>query len=93
EVPEEHELAEDPGSASPSQAVPDSEEAARKKARLEEEMEHLPEPDRTIIRRGLHGKNEREIACELGLSYDLVRQRRHRALARLKEALRGEFAA
>jgi len=83
----------DPGQPVPSNAVPEADLWARRRERFRQEVERLPEPDRSILEALRSGRKLTQIATELGLPYDVVRQRSCRGMHRLEELLRDEFAA
>jgi DNA-directed RNA polymerase specialized sigma24 family protein len=83
----------DPAQPNPSRTVPETHLWAGRLDRFRQELERLPEPDRSILRGLRDGKKLILIAADLGLDYDQVRQRSCRCIRRLRELLRDEFAA
>lgn len=83
----------DPAQPIPSRVVPEADLWTRRLERFRQEIDRMPEPDRSILRGLRDGKKLIAIARELGLSHDQVRQRSCRAMRRLEELLRDEFAA
>ena len=92
-VRQEHKIAVDPSGPSPLRLLSSCEEEERKKVRLREEVERLPDLDRRVLQGFLAGEPDPRIAAQLGLSPEGVRQRRHRALLHLRAILAEEFAA
>jgi DNA-directed RNA polymerase specialized sigma24 family protein len=83
----------DPAQPIPSRVVPEADLWARRLVRFRQEIERMPEPDRSILRGLRDGKKLIAIATELGLPYDQVRQRSCRGMRHLEELLRDESAA
>src|SRR5262249_52937775 len=65
-------------------------EAAEQRALLREAIEELDEPSRRLWDALTAGQTLRDIAAELGISYDVVRRRRSRLIAVLALRVRGE---
>ena len=64
----------------PARWVPEYEEHVRHLGLLHESLSRLSDQEQAILRSRMDGKNEAEIAKDLGISHDAARQRYHRAL-------------
>ncbi|MEM7234725.1 MAG: sigma-70 family RNA polymerase sigma factor, partial [Planctomycetota bacterium] len=60
--------------------------------RVRAAVHKLPEDQRLVLELRLRGLSSRQIADEIGLSADAVRQRESRASKRLRELLSGSSA-